>query len=125
MFNYANSIEIVLEQSDNMLRLMNIYQRELKKLIVLHDRVLEEVVCGTRMWRGDWTEAGVEIGGGGVLQAKPVFHGDSQDGNVLRLRQWLNSRQSAVAFNFPSCVYFQKRLFLSLSLSPEAAAHLV
>lgn len=39
MFNYANSIEIVLEQSDNMLRLMNIYQRELKKLIVLHDRV--------------------------------------------------------------------------------------
>lgn len=49
MFNYANSIEIVLEQSDNMLRLMNIYQQEQKKLIVLHDRVQEEVVCGTRM----------------------------------------------------------------------------
>lgn len=55
MFNYANSIEIVLEQSDNMLRLMNIYQRELKKLIVLHDRVQKEVVRGTRMWEGEVT----------------------------------------------------------------------
>lgn len=36
---------------------------------------------------GDWTEARVEgRRGGGVLQAK-VFHGDSEDGNVLRLRQ--------------------------------------
>lgn len=52
MFNYANSIEIVFEQSDNMLELMNIYQRELKKLIALHECVEEEVVCGTRMWRG-------------------------------------------------------------------------
>lgn len=114
MFNYANSIEIVLEQSDNMLRLMNIYQRELKKLIVLHDRVQKEVVRGTRMWEGggDWTEAGVDGrrgreggGGGGVLQAK-VFHGDSQDGNVLRLS---DSTQSTICrFIFSSCVYFQK-----------------
>lgn len=45
---------------------MNIYQWELKKLIVLHDHVQEEAVCGTRIWRGDWTETGVEIGVGGV-----------------------------------------------------------
>lgn len=34
---------------------MNIYQRELKKLIVLHDRVQKEVVRGTRMWEGEVT----------------------------------------------------------------------
>lgn len=34
---------------------MNIYQRELKKLIVLHDRVQKEAVRGTRMWEGEVT----------------------------------------------------------------------
>lgn len=67
---------------------MNIYQREPKKLIVLHDRVQKEVVRGTRMWEGEVTglRRGWRVVGGGVLQAK-VFHGDSEDGNVLRLRQ--------------------------------------
>lgn len=111
MFNYANSIEIVLEQSDNMLRLMNIYQRELKKLIVLHDRVQEEAVCGTRTWRGDWTETGVEIVWG-VLQAK-VFHVDSQDGNALQ-------RSVIQRSTICRCIYFSKVCFLSKGFFPPS-----
>lgn len=59
MFNYANSIEIVFEQSDNMLELMNIYQRELKKLIALHECVSRRKSCaGPGCGGDDWTAAG-------------------------------------------------------------------
>lgn len=110
MFNYANSIEIVLEQSDNMLRLMNIYQQERKKLIALHDRVYEETMCGTRMYGGDWTEAGLgdwwwrRVGSRGFF----FFKGDSKDGEVCGCVSDSTVDNLQLDFFIFQVVYFQK-----------------